>query len=163
MPNPEKSKFSRRARKKGYIHNVVQYKGLPYQQLKSKAWRRLSGNSIKIYLELCTRFHGANNGDLSLSYIELINLFGMSRSTISNSFKELEQMGFIKKNKIGTFYGRRATTFILTDERYKDHPPTKEWRNYSPSFKRNKITFGINSVLKDAYEEVLLTKIKSKE
>lgn len=47
-----------------------QYTPLPYAQLKSPAWRSLSGAAVKVWLELHTRFNGGNNGKLTLSYAE---------------------------------------------------------------------------------------------
>ncbi len=158
MPNPEKAKFSKKAAKKGRYENIERFKKLTFYQLESKAWRNLNGNSIKIFLEICRRYNGSNNGYISFSYREGVLIFGMSKSTISNALKELEKFGFIKKNKIGTFFGRKASTFFLTDERYKDNPPTKDWKNYIPERRKKKITFGIKSVLKDAHEEIYLSK-----
>ena len=47
-----------------------QYVPLPYGQIKSPAWRALSGPAVKLWLELHTRFNGGNNGSLRLSYAE---------------------------------------------------------------------------------------------
>jgi hypothetical protein len=43
---------------------------MTYFMLRSPAWRSLSGASIKVFLELHTRFHGLNNGDMFLSLDE---------------------------------------------------------------------------------------------
>ena len=45
-----------------------QYVPLPYAQLKSNAWRSLSGSAVRIWLELHTRYNGGNNGALTFSY-----------------------------------------------------------------------------------------------
>ena len=38
-------------------------------KIQHDAWRSLKGNSIKVYLELHSRFNGKNNGDLHLKRV----------------------------------------------------------------------------------------------
>lgn len=56
-----------------------QYAPLSYDLLKSPAWRSLSGAAVKVFLELRTRFHGANNGRLILSLEKAARLLGMGK------------------------------------------------------------------------------------
>ena len=158
MPNPERSNFSKRARKKGYYETVERFKKLPFVMLETSAWRSLNGNSIKIYLEICRRYNGSNNGNVSFSYNEGVKIFDMSKGTVSRSLKQLEEYGFIKRHKTGTFYGRKATTFFITSETTNGKPATCDWKNFIPRPKPKKLSFGFKSVLKDAYEEILLSK-----
>ena len=154
MPNPGKSKFSKRGKKKGHYETIEQYKKSPYITLKSKAWRDLNGNSIKIYHEICTRFNGSNNGKISFGYNEGVAIFGMGKNTVSKALKQLIEFGFLKRSRRGTFYGRKASTFIITDERHNNQPPTRDWRNYKPKPKRKKLNIGFKTILKEAQEEI---------
>ena len=153
MPNPGKSKFSRKAKKKGHYETIEQFKKLPFITLKSNAWRDLNGNSIKIYHEICTRFNGSNNGNISFGYNEGVAIFGMGKNTVSKALKLIE-FGFLKRSRRGTFYGRKASTFIITDEKHNNQPPTRDWRNYKPKPKRKKLNIGFKTILKEAQEEI---------
>ena len=158
MPNPEKSKFSKKAKKKGHYETKERFKALPFNMLENTAWRSLNGNSIKIYLEICLRYNGSNNGDISFSYNEGVKIFEMGKSTVSRSLKQLEEFGFIKRNKVGTFIRRQASTYFITNERTDNTPPTYDWKNFKPKSKLKKFSFGFKTVLKEAYEEILLSK-----
>ena len=160
MPNPEKSKFIRKAKKKGHYETKERFKALPFIMLENTTWRSLNGNSIKIYLEICRRYNGSNNGNVSFSYNEGVELFGMGKSTISRSLKQLEVFGFIKRNKVGTFFGRKATSYFITNERTNNTPPTYDWKNFKQKTKPKKFSFGFKTVLKEAYEEVSLSKVQ---
>ena len=126
--------------------------------LENTAWRSLNGNSIKIYLEICRRYNGSNNGNISFSYNEGVDLFGMGKSTISRSLKQLELFGFIKRNKVGTFLEKKATSYFITNERTDHTPPTYDWKNFKPKPKPKKFSFGFKTVLKEACEEISLSK-----
>ena len=102
---------------------------LPIDTLNHPAWRSLSGNAIKLFLELRSRFNGSNNGSLRLSYDEAVNLLGMSKGTVGRAYKELEQCGFIKKMKEGQWYGRKAHEWAVTDVPCNGYPATRDWRN----------------------------------
>ncbi|MFG6565943.1 hypothetical protein ACGYLI_17140 [Sulfitobacter sp. 1A13421] len=73
-----------------------QYITLPYAQLKSEAWRSLSGAAVKVWLELHTRFNGSNNGNVRLSMNEAVSALGISKGTAQRSFVELEEKGVNK-------------------------------------------------------------------
>lgn len=128
MPNPMKQRFSRRAKRKGQYQGVEeQYKKLTHHMLKSDAWRALSGNAIKVYLEICRRFNGRNNGKIHMSQAEAAKLLRIGKSSVKRALVILDELGFIKYAHKGSFYGRMAATFILTDKSYKGHQPTNEW------------------------------------
>ena len=133
MPNPMKARFSRRKRKRGQIETVEeQYKKLRHTMLESDAWRNLSGPGVKVYLKLCRRFNGRNNGQIHLSLAEAAKLLHIGKSTAKRALLELEEHGFIKFASRGSFFGRLAATFILTDNSYQGHHPTNEWRSWRP-------------------------------
>ena len=56
-----------------------QYAQLSYGFLQSAAWRSLSGPAVKVWLELRTRFHGTNNGQLIFSLEEGKRLLGLGK------------------------------------------------------------------------------------
>jgi len=157
MPNPMKARFSRRKRKRGQVETVEQYKKLRHAMLESDAWRNLSGPGIKVYLELCRRFNGRNNGQIHLSQAEAARLLHIGKSTAKRALLELEQLGFIKFASRGSFFGRLAATFILTDTSYQGHPPTNEWRSWrtpkASSGRPRKSGMGFQEVRTAAYSE----------
>lgn len=87
---------------------------LPYSQLRSDAWRSLSGSAVKLWLELHTRFNGSNNGSLTLSYAEAGELLGMGKATVQRAYRELVEHGFLMLEKEGNWYHRRAHEWRLT-------------------------------------------------
>ena len=113
-------RFSRKAKKRGQYEAVEeQYKKLRHHMLASDAWRALSGSAIKVYLEICRRFNGRNNGQIHLSQADAAKLLFLSKSTVKRSLDALCKMGFIKYATKGSFYGRRAATFVLTEKATK--------------------------------------------
>jgi DNA-binding transcriptional MocR family regulator len=94
-----------------------QYTTLSYAQLKSQAWRSLSGAAIKVWLELHTRFNGGNNGSVRLSMNEAVKALGISKGTAQRAFIELEEKGFIVLHNPGNWYHRKAHEWRLTTKR----------------------------------------------
>ncbi len=136
MPRKSKSKgINAKGRNKG----EGQYMPLPYNLTRSVAFRRLSGNALKVFIELRSRFNGANNGRLSLSYQDAADLLGMSKSSVKRAFDELVEKGFLKKRREGQWYGRLAAEYILTTERHDGHLPTHDWKRWTrPRHGKNK-------------------------
>ncbi len=117
-------------------HSEGQYVPLPYAQLKSKAWRNLSGPAVKLWLELHTRFNGGNNGKLTLSYAEAGETLGMGKATVKRAYEELTALGFIALVKEGNWYHRRAHEWRLTTKPIQTPKgkalATNEWRDWQP-------------------------------
>jgi DNA-binding transcriptional ArsR family regulator len=115
-------------------HYEGQYAPLPYALLKSDAWRSLSGAAVKVYLELHTRFNGANNGELTLSYAEAAEALGMGKATVQRAYEDLAKKGLLVCEKEGNWYQRQAHEWRLTTKPLQTAksttPPTHEWRNY---------------------------------
>ncbi len=113
-----------------------QYVPLPYAQLKSEAWRSLSGSAVKLWLELHTRFNGGNNGRLTLSYAEAANNLGMGKASVQRAYEELVDHGFLVLEKKGDWYSRRAHEWRLTTKPMQrargKESPTNEWRQWRP-------------------------------
>jgi hypothetical protein len=118
-----------RQNKKGRSKNPEgQYAGLPYAMLRSPAWRSLGGSALKVLLELHTRFHGANNGDLSLGLDEAAKTLSIGKATAKAAFDELVEKGFLLLIKKGTFARRHASTYALTFKPIATNPRTDNWR-----------------------------------
>lgn len=113
-----------------------QFLPIPYAMARSAAWRSLRGTAIKVYVELRLRYHGGNNGKLSLSMDEASRLLGMSKSTAQAAFSELIDKGFIKMTKRGAWYGRQASEYAVTDRRLDGHPATNDWKHWKPPQKK---------------------------
>lgn len=129
MPRKPKSKgINAKGRNKG----EGQYMPLPYNLTRSAAFRRLSGNALKVFIEIRSRFNGVNNGRLSLSYQDAADLLGMSKSSVKRAFDELVEKGFLKKRREGQWYGRLAAEYILTTEGHDGHLATHDWKQWAP-------------------------------
>ena len=91
-----------------------QYLPLPYGQLKSNAWRSLSGSAVRVWLELHTRYNGGNNGSLILSYADAGQILGLGKATVQRAYGELVAKGFLALEREGNWYNRRAHMWRLT-------------------------------------------------
>jgi hypothetical protein len=131
--------MAKRIRPKGKRSEEGQYIPLPYAQLKSPAWRSLSGAAVKVWLELHTRYNGGNNGNVRLSMNEAVSALGIGKGTAQRAFKELEDKGFIALVVSGNWYHRRAHEWRLTTKPMETPKgrigPTNEWRNWTAKAK----------------------------
>ncbi|QHQ34885.1 helix-turn-helix domain-containing protein [Algicella marina] len=116
-----------------------QYAPLSYALLKSPAWRSLSGNAVRLFLELHTRYHGTNNGSVRLSFEEASKALGIGKATVQRAFKELQAKGFLVLVNEGNWYNRRAHEWRITykpgNEGGRRQTPTNDWRRWQPSKK----------------------------
>lgn len=122
---------NRKANVKGRSKKSGQFFALHYVMARSYAYRSLSGNAMKVFIELRCRYNGSNNGKLSLSLREAAKLLGMSQSSAKRSFDELIEKGFIERKKEGHWYGRKAAEYAVTDAKLDGQPPTNKWQTYS--------------------------------
>jgi DNA-binding transcriptional ArsR family regulator len=95
---------------------------------RSDAFRRLNGPALKVLIELRCRFHGFNNGKVTLSMDEAARLLGLSKGTVNRALTELQAKGFIKLQRRGQWYGRRASEWVLTMCSLDGLPATNDWR-----------------------------------
>ena len=128
-----KPKLGRPIDKTGRSKGEGQYAPLPYALLQSMAWRSLSGPAVKVFLELRTRFHGANNGVLILSMEEASRLLGVGKATVQRALVELRDKGFIVRTRKGQWYGRLASTWAVTDRSVNGAPATNAWKAWGPN------------------------------
>jgi hypothetical protein len=129
-------RYRRKVNAKGRNEDGGQYAPLPYSMLKSPAWRSLSGNTIKVWLEIRRRFHGGNNGKLSLSLNEGASLLGIGKATVFRSLKELQEKGFLEMTERGQWDGHKATLWRVTDVKCDGHRPTRDWEKWKPKKQR---------------------------
>ena len=54
----------------------------------------------------------------------------VGKATAQRAFAELETKGFIKMTKRGSWYGRLATTWTVTDRQLNGHFPTNDWKRW---------------------------------
>jgi hypothetical protein len=108
------------------------YFALSYPMARSSAFRLLGGSALKVFIEVRTRFHGGNNGDLSLSMDEAARLLGIGKATAQRAFAELEEKGFLRMTRLGQWVGRQATTWRTTDKGCKGELPTNDWKAWQP-------------------------------
>ena len=117
--------------RKGRSKNDDQFMKLPYGMIRCDAFRSLRGATLKVFLELRSRYNGFNNGSVFLSLREAAETLGMSKTTAGNAFTELEEKGFIRKTKQGLFERSAATEWELTDCKFNGDPPKRSfmpWR-----------------------------------
>ena len=111
-----------------------QYLPLPYAQLKSDAWRSLSGSAVRVWLELHTRYNGGNNGTLTLSYAEAGAALSMGKATVQRAYGELVAKGFLVLEHEGNWYNRRAHEWRLTTKPMQGTKgkmlATQDWHSY---------------------------------
>ncbi|MCE7999082.1 MAG: helix-turn-helix domain-containing protein [Rhodobiaceae bacterium] len=131
MASKKTNRRGRRVNTKGRNENE-QYARLPYRMAQHPVFRGLSGNALKIWIELRCRYNGSNNGKLFLSLGEAAKLLGMGKSSADRAFKELEHRGFIVKTKQGYWYGRQATEWRTTDVSCDGHLATRDWQHAKP-------------------------------
>jgi biotin operon repressor len=127
-----KRRSGRRVDLKGRSEGKSQYFALSYRMLHSEAWRTLGGAAIKVYGELRSRFNGFNNGKLFLSLEEAAGLLELGKATVMRAFTELEEKGFIVRTRRGSWYGRQASEWAVTDQELGGQQPTNAWKHWRP-------------------------------
>jgi hypothetical protein len=81
---------------------------------KCPEWMDFSPAARDIYCMLKASYSGTNNGEIHLYYSQLLKVSGLkSRHTIAKAFKELEEKGWIERNKLGGLL-HHPTCFKLT-------------------------------------------------
>jgi hypothetical protein len=77
---------------------------LEYWVLNTVAWKTMPPDAKALYIEVCQRYDGGNNGEISYSVREAEQI-GLSRSGAGRAFDALIERGFLKV--------RRASAFTL--------------------------------------------------
>ena len=122
------SKVNKTGRSKGHDPHTRLYRW----ERNCDAYRSLSVYSKCLLDELKNRYSGENNGDIHLSTREGAELLDCSKNTITKSLRELEERGFIRPKRKGSFNlkTKDATTWILTREPYRNEPATKDFMRW---------------------------------
>jgi hypothetical protein len=130
------AKTANNGRRKGESKHVRHYEYM----LTSQAYRSLSCYARCLLTELGRRYNGDNNGDIPLSIREAAELLNCHKDTAAKAFRDLEDRGFIRVRVRGAFNVKQriATTWILTEYRYDDQPPTKQFMKWKPAPEKQK-------------------------
>lgn len=125
--------MARRTKRNGRSKGEGQYFALPYSMARHEAFRKLSGAAVKVFIELRCRFTvrgdgSNNNGELTLSLDEAARLLGLGKATVQRALEELEAAGFAEKVVQGHWYGRKASQWRVTDQPFRDQPPSRDWQ-----------------------------------
>ena len=106
---------------------------LEFYMLDSMAWQALSPQATKLYIDLCKRYNGANNGSLAYSVREA-EAIGLTRSTAQRAFAELQAHGFLAVARDASFNlkTRMARLWRLTAYPAFGRDPTKDFMGWKP-------------------------------
>ena len=74
---------------------------LPHDVIRSTNWQRLSGNGVKLVIELLAQFNGKNNGDLSAPFSAMRGRGWRSTGTLKRAEREALHYGLILKTRQG--------------------------------------------------------------
>lgn len=134
-----KDRWKRASRGRGHDNKGRSKKGerfvkLDHWLLETEAWLSLGAAARALYVELLKRYNGSNNGEISVSVREAARLLHISKDTAGNTFRELEEKGFVKRHICGSFNWKlkRATSWILTAYEMGEQPATKEFARWRP-------------------------------
>ena len=96
--------------------NNQSFAGIPRAVLLHKDYQNLSGNAVKLLLDLAFQYRGGNNGDLTTAFNVLKVRGWTSRATIDRAKKQLLLNELIKETRPGQFInpGGRCALYALT-------------------------------------------------
>lgn len=102
--------------------------------LDSAAYRHLSCYGRALLIEFIYRHTGANNGSIIMSVREAADRLGIVPNTALKALTELQDKGFIRLVKAGSFNLKRrhATEWTLTMFAVGDTKPTKDFIKWKP-------------------------------
>ncbi len=102
--------------------------------LESAAYRHLSCYGRALLIEFIYRHDGGNNGFVIMSVREAADRLGVALNTALKALAELQDKGFIRLAKAGSFTLKRrhATEWTLTMFTVGDNKPTKDFINWKP-------------------------------
>ena len=109
--------------------------------MKTPAWQDLSLQARAVYVELKSLYNGSNNGRLGLGVRQAGKVTGMSISSANRFLRELEDHGFIVRQRESSFGQKKLTIEWRLTELKNDvtlELATKDFRNWEPSDKKQK-------------------------
>ena len=85
-------------------------------------------------LEVCQRYNGTNNGQISFSVREAAEVLSLTKNVPSKLFLELQDKGFLVKTMASSFSlkTKTATEWRLTAEPCGGEPATKDFMRWKP-------------------------------
>jgi hypothetical protein len=78
------------------------YFQLHHYMLRTDAWKALSAAAVRVYIQIGSRYNGANNGRLVFSVRDAAGECNLDKGTASRAFKELVDRGFIEETRHGS-------------------------------------------------------------
>ncbi len=125
-----------------YSHNKGRSKDtfmmLEYYIMDSAAYLSLSPNARSLLNMMIKRHNGHNNGEIAFSCREAATLCNFGKNTGSQTFKELQDKGFIRMTQNSGFNVKRRLSrrWLLTFKSAYGKPATHDWKKYTPKEKK---------------------------
>ena len=121
-------KGNRRSRTERFI-------ALPFSVLGTPAWQALSGNAVKVLIELIKLNNGSNNGGMFLSARQAADRANLSSNTAAKCLTEIVEAGFVDIVEKGAFSRKTkaATTYRLTWHPVGNDVPAKPGLQRAPT------------------------------
>jgi hypothetical protein len=109
---------------------------LNHWMLRTEAWQSLSALARALYVELSSRYHGTNNGEIIFSVRQAAEALHVSKDAAARAFEELQARGFLAVRRKGGFNLKerkgQATEWRLTEFAYGTAPyGTKEFASWT--------------------------------
>lgn len=120
------------------------FSAIYHWEMDTPAYRRLSAWGRSLLLEYRRKYNGSNNDEIAMSVRQAARLLNCCLDTAANAQGELEEKGWIREAKKGTFNwiedasGRKhrpATTWRITNQPVglgTDTKATKEYMKWKP-------------------------------
>ena len=107
---------------------------LDHGLLRTEAWRHLSPRACKLYIAVRQRCNGMNNGTISYSIREAIELLACNPNSACAAFNELEDKGLLicARPSAFTLKTKEAREWTITAEKIGDKSPTRDFKNWKP-------------------------------
>jgi len=115
-----------------------QFTPLHHSMIQSPQFRGLSGNELKVLLEICSRHGGYNNGKIAAGMKDLSDKLLIGKSTVQRVLIALEGFGFIKRVKRGQFTGRTASEWKVTFIQSEGMRASNDWGQKKARTQRRK-------------------------
>jgi hypothetical protein len=102
---------------------------------RSEAYHGLSTSARAALIEFLDKYTGCNNGMIAMSVRELRERLRCGNSTVERVVRELDDANLVRPMQVGTWRGRRATTWRLTFYRcdQTNDLPISNWAEWQPS------------------------------
>jgi DNA-binding transcriptional regulator YiaG len=107
---------------------------LDHGMIDTTAFLHLSGDALKLLIFVWRRHNGNNNGRISFSIREAMQIVPCSTDKARRLFAELQDKGFLvcELNSNFDWKAKRAREWRITKEQTKDHVPTRDFNLWRP-------------------------------